>query len=694
MKISAKGLTVKLVLLVIAPALIGVVGSVYFNALQEKRIYDQYFTQKAESIAKVLDSSVNVDLLKDKEKLLSQLLKLKYLDPSVLELTVYTPQKEGLIIWVSSDLSHPEEFANSEMFTVLEEDGLVSRAVDFEGNSAYQVIVPIHYSGQVVGIYDIYLSTVDFYAQAKADTIRTVIITGAILIGVITFLFFVIRRLVVFPLNKLIVGAETIGQGDLSHRVQISSKDEIGHLADIFNSTSQKLQDSYANLENKVEERTKELAQKVKYIADQNLTLQEGKTAMLNILEDQKKLEEELKVEKAGVEAKVQERTKELVAAKDQISQGWLQIKEEKAKLSSSIENLPVGFIMISIEGELIVINNYATTLLNKVPWERITEELKKILGDRLDFDDYVKHCGEGKQRLIFDNVTLNNRITKILMSPILTGDRKEECVGVVILLEDVTEAKILERSRDEFFSIASHELRTPLTAIRGNTDLILEYYADKLTDPDLKEMVGDIHESSVRLIDIVNDFLNVSRLEQGRLEFKPVVFDIVDLADKAIREYQVTGSRRKLYINIEKPQAILPQVYADPDKTRQVLINLVGNGIKFTEEGGITINFEMENEYRVKVLVTDTGRGISKQNQNLLFHKFQQAGSSLYTRDTTKGTGLGLYISKLLIEGMGGTISLVKSEDAKGSTFAFTLPVNTSRVAQPKNIPVVSETS
>jgi signal transduction histidine kinase len=271
-------------------------------------------------------------------------------------------------------------------------------------------------------------------------------------------------------------------------------------------------------------------------------------------------------------------------------------------------------------------------------------------------------------------NISLAGKFIDIFVAPIYVGGRDEDFIGSALLIQDQTEAKVLERSRDEFFSIASHELRTPLTAIRGNTSLIQEHYSDKL-DPELKEMVNDIHDSSIRLIDIVNDFLNMGRLEQQRIDFKNESFVIEDLIAAALKEYEVTGSRQNLSLEFIAPPKPMPRVFADKDRIRQVLINLIGNSLKFTTMGGVKISVR-ENDGMVEVSIVDTGRGIALPNQALLFHKFQQAGDSLFTRDTTKGTGLGLYISKLMIEAMGGKIWLVRSEEGKGSEFAFTLPL------------------
>jgi signal transduction histidine kinase len=214
---------------------------------------------------------------------------------------------------------------------------------------------------------------------------------------------------------------------------------------------------------------------------------------------------------------------------------------------------------------------------------------------------------------------------------------------------------------------------------------MIKEFYGEKISDPGLNEMIQDIHESSVRLIEIVNDFLDTSRLELGKMEFKKEEFNIYKLIQDTIKEYITSSSQKKLYIRVEDPGTQLPLVFADRNKTKQVLINLVGNSIKFTETGGITIKMVPLGKF-VKVFVTDTGRGISPENQLLLFRKFQQAQSSLITRDTTKGTGLGLYISKLIMEGMSGGIRIESSEVNKGTTFSITLPVATKDPVVPIN--------
>jgi PAS domain S-box-containing protein len=351
-----------------------------------------------------------------------------------------------------------------------------------------------------------------------------------------------------------------------------------------------------------------------------------------------------------------------------------LQLKEEQARLTASINSLELGFILTDIDGGIIS-KNPATGSIMNLPWGiKSLKDIDGVLRTSFSLIDLHNKARNERKPVDIRNISFGGKFIALFVAPIYVGNRDEDFIGTAILVQDQTEAKVLERSRDEFFSIASHELRTPLTAIRGNTSLIQDHYSEHL-DPELKEMIGDIHDSSIRLIDIVNDFLNMGRLEQQRFTFKNEAFSIEDLITDALKEYQVTGSRAKLSLDFEKPAVPLPKAFADRERVRQILVNLIGNSLKFTEQGGVKVTVKSDDGL-VTVLVSDTGRGIALQNQALLFHKFQQAGESLFTRDTTKGTGLGLYISKLMIEGMGGKIWLAQSEEHKGSTFAFALPI------------------
>jgi len=274
--------------------------------------------------------------------------------------------------------------------------------------------------------------------------------------------------------------------------------------------------------------------------------------------------------------------------------------------------------------------------------------------------------------------VLFEDRNWRLYLSPMVVN---RVSIGCAVLFQDTTQERLLERSRDEFFSIASHELRTPLTSIKGNSSLILQFYKKVLKDDVLNEMVTDIHDSSDRLIEIVNDFLDVSRLEQGRIEFHLEPLAISKVIEETVYGMGALLKQKKLHVKLSsniRQLDSLPEVVADKNRLKQILFNLLGNAVKFTKKGGMTIDAELLHE-SIKITVTDTGAGISLQSQALLFRKFQQASDSILTRDSSNGTGLGLYISRLLAKGMGGELGLERSELGKGSVFFVTLPVATS---------------
>lgn len=364
-------------------------------------------------------------------------------------------------------------------------------------------------------------------------------------------------------------------------------------------------------------------------------------------------------------------------------------LNEEQMRLLSAINSLSMGFIIIDRKNNLLIKNDVLNEILDlhdlegNIFLKGDSEIIEKKLSASYPLRDKWEKAMIERITIVDRDVVYVDRYLRIVLSPIIIPN-EEAPMGVVILIEDMTEAKVMERSREEFFSIASHELRTPLTAIRGNCSMIKQFYGEKIkAEADLNEMIEDIHESSVRLIGIVNDFLDTSRLEQRRMQFQIEAFDITELITSVIDEFKAASALQNVNCILAPPSEALPKVVADKNKVKQILINLVGNSLKFTEQGAVTVSPAVINGM-VQVSVSDTGRGIPKENQHLLFRKFQQAGNSLFTRDTVKGTGLGLYISKLMIEGMKGKIWLVSSEEGKGTTFAFTLPLADSSTPQP----------
>jgi two-component system phosphate regulon sensor histidine kinase PhoR len=385
-------------------------------------------------------------------------------------------------------------------------------------------------------------------------------------------------------------------------------------------------------------------------------------------LEVNQELSAQLALEKASIERKVAERTQEL--------------GEAQARLEASINSLENGFLLTFYDGQAISYNPALAKLFDldsadqsgsKVSPANLIPVLQSKLGTEFDIQAAIAACHTSGQPFRSGEISVGGKFLSIFGAPIIPKGQKK-AIGSVILVTDTTEARLLERSKDEFVSIASHELRTPLTAIRGNASMLLDMYTDKLPDQDMKQMLADIKDATVRLIGIVNSFLTVSRLEQQKTVFAHTKLDIGKSIEAAVNSLESLAKDKGLQLRVKLPKS-LPAVQADADRTEEVIINLVGNAIKYTTKGYIEMSAEV-GKGEVKVRVRDTGVGIEKDNYKLLFHKFQQASSSILTRDDSRSTGLGLYITKLLVEQMGGSIALEESVVGKGSVFSFTLPL------------------
>ena len=496
---------------------------------------------------------------------------------------------------------------------------------------------------------------------------------GAIgIIGVIFSLTF-LDKIVLSPLKSVASDVNKITEfKSFSTRVKpVGGTNELFQLGEDINSMLGVLEALRAESETK----TKALAGQMLLLEEKNKELEAAKKALDKILEDERRLEEELRFEKANVEKKVEQRTQELVEAKDKISEGWLQMQREKAKLVSSIESLSLGFVITDKTGQILLTNPAVNKILAETTEKWTMEGLQAILGSGFDLNQEVDLCLKDPAKCIPKTLEIKSKFVKITICPITTLENElRETLGVAIIFEDTTAAKLLERARDEFFSIASHELRTPLTAIRGNTAMIKEYFPQILKEnPEVSEMIEDTHEASIRLIKIVTDFLDTSRLEQHKVEFKKEIFDLGEVVRHTTEQLKPIASQKGLDLALEIAQD-LPQGVGDKDKTSQVVYNLVGNAVNYTHAGSVRVSVALKDGL-LQVKVADTGVGISPQNQTLLFKKFQQAGEKILTRDVTRGTGLGLYISNLLAQGMGGKVYLESSEVGKGSTFVFILP-------------------
>ncbi len=327
------------------------------------------------------------------------------------------------------------------------------------------------------------------------------------------------------------------------------------------------------------------------------------------------------------------------------------------------------GLIVFDPEDVITYINPAATMLAGLRP--------SKLLGKRTPLWEMLSMMPEDSFSPAIDGSQVRevrleepeHRIMDVRTDPVL--DENGGYLGYVATLHDVTAEREVGQMKNEFVSTVSHELRTPLTSIKGYIDLILDGEAGEINEIQ-REFLSIVKQNSDRLVELINDMLDISRIESGRIHLKIQPLDICDLIAGAVDTFQAVSdqSGHKL---LPKAPADLPKVAGDRDRVGQVLMNFISNAIKYSPEGGsVTVKAKIEGD-TVVVAITDQGIGIAKEDQAKLFTKFYRVDSSL-TREIG-GTGLGLSICKSIIELLGGKVG-VKSTAGKGSTFWFSLPV------------------
>ncbi|MDI6843255.1 MAG: response regulator [Anaerosomatales bacterium] len=334
--------------------------------------------------------------------------------------------------------------------------------------------------------------------------------------------------------------------------------------------------------------------------------------------------------------------------------------------------------ILASTGDGLIVFDpDDVVTYVNPTACEFVGVKPKQVLGKHVDLAELLGMVAEDGYDPAVDGSQIRevrlekptHRILDVRTDPVL--DESGAYLGYVATLHDVTAEREVSQMKNEFVSTVSHELRTPLTSIKGYVDLILDGEAGEINEIQ-REFLSIVKENADRLVELINDMLDISRIESGRIHLKIQPISVLDLAFDVAGTFAAVAERSGHKIVVKVPDD-LPRVAGDRDRVGQVLTNFVSNAIKYSPSGGtVTIRAKQDGDM-VQVSITDQGIGIDKEDQKKLFTKFYRVDSSL-TREIG-GTGLGLSICKSIIELLGGQVG-VRSKPGKGSTFYFTLPV------------------
>jgi PAS domain S-box-containing protein len=348
----------------------------------------------------------------------------------------------------------------------------------------------------------------------------------------------------------------------------------------------------------------------------------------------------------------------------------YAQTEEERGRLTAILTSTADAVIATDAQQRILLINPAAAQAFRMDPYEKVGQPFQEALAhpglrglfsraasiDHGFTDELTVETAEGRGQTLRANI-----------SPVRGAGG--QTLGHVAAMQDITTLKELDKMKSEFVSVVSHDLKTPLTAIRGFADLV------NITGPleqQQKEFVGKIKEITVEMAAMISDLLDIGKIEAG-IEMEQVPCDVAALAADVVSDLEFRAREKQIAVEMDVADPSLT-VVGDPSRLKQVLMNLVGNAIKYTPEGGHVSIRIFPEDGRLITAVRDNGVGISALDQKQLFQKFYRVRSDQTAH--IEGTGLGLAIARSIVERHRGRI-WVESEPGKGSTFAFSLPLS-----------------
>jgi signal transduction histidine kinase len=549
--------------------------------------------------------------------------------------------------------------------------GPVQEAEDLHGGKVLSAYAPVSPLGWLVFVE---LPVEEAYASLYNSIKRSgLIMFGGLMLAFLSGLFLA-RRMVV-PIQMLRAGAQRIGGGDLGQRISIKTGDELEGLADQFNDMANRLQESYSGLERKVEMRTRELAQSV----------------------------EELRA--LGEVSQAVNSTLDLQTVLDTIVAKAVQL---------SATDAGTIFVFNAAAGDFEVRANYGMTEELITAFQQHHDELSDWLARATAMRQVVQDADLRNSSVLPQTDSLQNLVVEAgylarIFIPLLGADRivgalvvRRKAAGefpksTIDLLQTFAaqsvlaiqnarlfneiqvkghELEVASQHKSQFLANMSHELRTPLNAILGYTELILDsIYGD--VPERMRSVLERVQSNGKHLLGLINDVLDLSKIEAGQLTLSLEDYSIRDVVHSVFTLVEPLAEEKHLALKVELPDD-LPVARGDERRLTQVLLNLVGNAIKFTDAGEVVIKAGAANGHYT-LSVQDTGPGISPSDQVKIFEEFQQAdGSSTKAKG---GTGLGLSIARRIVNLHGGRI-WVSSAPGNGSTFFIDVPIKVEQQA------------
>ncbi|TSC75867.1 MAG: hypothetical protein G01um101430_37 [Parcubacteria group bacterium Gr01-1014_30] len=344
-------------------------------------------------------------------------------------------------------------------------------------------------------------------------------------------------------------------------------------------------------------------------------------------------------------------------------------VQEEKEKISAIIANLSDGLLLFDAQDRLSMVNPQTEKIFAVKEQDLIGKTIPQLAAFPATRPVVILVKNEG-EKIFRKEIKLREKMTlEVTTVPLTIGKNQ---LWTLVVLHDVTREKLIEEMKTEFVSLSAHQLRTPLSAIKWTLRLLLDGELGNITQ-EQRGFLEKTYQSNERMIALINDLLNVTRIEEGRYLSRRVLIELEQILQIVVNSYKEESKRTNIGFKLEVSKEPLPKVLVDLEKIQVAMQNLLDNAFRYTRAGGqVTVSLKSDKK-EVELSVKDSGVGIPKDQQEKVFSKFFRAANAV--RIEAEGSGLGLFIAKNIVESHGGRIWF-ESEEGKGSTFYFTLPV------------------